>query len=140
MAPLYQLSDPRNIEYGLNKWWGKTIQSYVTWQYSLGKYSGLHKHHLLPKSLLQYGPLGTRDLEDFIPSVTFDPIEHNRTLHVDLDNFLRNKGFWQRPLSKDELSKAILKTESFYRVRGLTHFAEAIKEFHQRVYLPAVAL
>ena len=93
------------------------------------KGEGLHQHHLIPQSLFSYGPAKTRDLIDYVPSVPLAEAERLKTLHSDLNNFLKKKGFWQRSLSSSELRAAITLTAEFYEQRGLRHFAAAIRGF-----------
>ena len=127
------LGPPENFIYGKGKWWEAHIQSYACLKASL-KGEGLHQHHLIPKSLLLKGPVRTRGLIDYVPSVTLDESEHLSTVHDALNSHLASKGVWQRPLTSSELEAAIRFTKEFYKQRGLAHFAEAIEQFLSEIY------
>ena len=93
----------------------------------------LQQHHLIPKSLFMHGPRETRDLIDYIPSVPLSGAEHLKTLHSVLNDYLKGHGLWQRDLSATELSHAVHLCARFYAERGLNHFAQAIREFAEKV-------
>lgn len=125
------LADPRKFRY--RSGCGRLVQSYGLLK-GLLEGEGLHQHHLIPKSLFRYGPQWGRALGDFVPSVPLAEAEHLATLHPVLNEYLKEHGLWQRPLSDGELEKAIELTAGFYAERGLRHFAAAIHEFQARVY------
>jgi hypothetical protein len=116
-----------------NEWWISSIQSYAQLRITL-EGEGLHQHHLISKSLFLHGPIPTRGIIDYVPSVTLSQAEHLRTLHTSLNRFLEGKSLWQRSLSSRELSEAIDFTADFYQRRGLRHFAAAIRGFRREAY------
>lgn len=137
MTGTHTLADSRNIEYGSRQWWSTTVQSYTNWKVSLGKGSGLHIHHLLPKTLLLQGPPFAHELEAYVPSVPLAENEHLASVHAELNRYLKVGDYPTRPLSTKELDRAIQATAIFYFQRGLKHFHAAILEFRTKVYLPA---
>ncbi len=130
-----QLEDPVDFyqRHFRNQWWTSTIQSYAQLKIAL-KGEGLHQHHLIPKSLLLHGPIKTRNLIDYVPSVPLTEAEHLKTLHTALNELLRRNGLWQRDLSAAELRRAIDLVSEFYERHGLRHFAAAIHGFRREAY------
>jgi hypothetical protein len=113
-----------------NEWWVSTIQSYAQCRAIL-KGEGLHQHHLIPKSLLLYGPAVTQDLVDYVPSVPLAEAEHLKTLHAALNSLLRERHLWQRRLTGAELREAIELVAQFYDGHGLRHFGAAVRGFRR---------
>jgi hypothetical protein len=118
---------------GEGKWWGAYVQSYACLKAAL-KGEGLNQHHLIPKSLFLNGPAKTRGLANYVPSVTLDPHEHLSSVHAALNDYLKSKDVWERPLTSTGLEAAIRFTAEFYRRHGLPHFAAAVEEFLVKVY------
>ena len=130
------LGPPEDVVCGAGRWWEAHIQSYACLRRSL-EGTGLHQHHLIPKSLFLSGPAPVRGLIDYVPAVTLDQSEHLSAVHGALNSFLRSKRVWQRPLTSKELETAIRFTAEFYEQHDLGHFSEAIEQFLNEVYVKA---
>lgn len=122
--------------YGHGKWWQSHIQSYAVLRRSL-RNDGLEQHHLIPRALLMHGPPDTQRLADEVPSISLTQREHQHELHrLNLNPCLAANGFHLghlTTLSESDLHRAVSVIRMHYERAALSHFAEAVDEFHQRL-------